>query len=122
MDNYLNPKGESKLVATVAMETRSDPSTDRQYTAFYAFDSEGLRINSAALDSEGPKKIPESCYSCHMGYTKTNASPKTEHGGQFLPFDQNLFENWPGKPTVTAQSKNISTLNALMWNWGKWFQ
>lgn len=121
VDNYLDPRGESRLVATVAMETRSDPATDRQFTAFYAFDSEGRRINSAALDSEGPKKIPESCYACHMGYTNSTAFPKTEHGGLFLPFDQNLYENWPGKPTVAAQSSSIATLNALIWNWGKWF-
>ncbi|MEN8130314.1 MAG: carbohydrate-binding protein [Pseudomonadota bacterium] len=120
VDNYINPKGESKLVATVAMETRTDASTDRQFTAFYAFDSEGKRVNSAALDGEGPKNIPESCYACHMGYT-TGGLARKEHGGQFLPFDQNLFENWPGKPTVKNQRQNISTLNALIWNWGKWF-
>ena len=50
--------------------------------------------NQIKLDGEGAKSVPESCYACHKGYTSAGGNPV---GGEYLPFDIDAFEDWPGK-------------------------
>lgn len=120
VDNYLDPKGKSQLVATVAMERMN--FSGRTIVAFFVYDKDGNRINEIpdghrlnqlALDSEGPKSVPESCYACHFGFTTAGGNPS---GGQYLPFDVDSFEDWPGKPTRTAQKEAFRRLNRLIWS------
>ncbi len=34
---------------------------------YYVYAPDGRRLNAIALDSEGPKSVPEVCYACHGG-------------------------------------------------------
>ncbi len=88
-------------------------NTSRLITAFFVFDDKGKRIDRIALDTEGPKAVPESCYSCHKGYTDANNNPQ---GGQYLPWDINLLENFPGKPTLAQQLEKFRKLNRMVWH------
>jgi len=77
VENYVDPKGASpRLVAIVAME-RINPDTDDSYVAFFAYDRDGRRINQIALDGEGPKSDPESCFACHGGTLAAAGLTKT---------------------------------------------
>lgn len=130
VQNYADPKGTKgvpdqigrHLVATVAMERMrfTEGVHDRDIVAFFVFDKDGKRVNRLALDQEGEKAVPEQCYACHMGRTDpfgTDGSGKltlglgVPAGGQYLPFDIDSFENWPGQPTLTAQADEFRRLN-----------
>ncbi len=109
--NYQDPKGANTLAVTVAMERRWRSGTT--YIAFYVYDAAGNRINYAPLDTEGNKAVPYSCFACHKGYIAPSGNP---YGGSFLPFDINLFENWPGKPTIASQLDDLRRLNYMVWS------
>ena len=123
VDNYTighdpDSPGEPELIASVAME-RIDTG-NRYYTAFFVFDPSGKRINSIDLDGSGPKRVPEVCWSCHDGKmvdTDTNPANIGSHGGQYLPFDVNLFKRFPGGATLESQSQNFRDLN---WGTIRW--
>ena len=108
--NYIDPKGANTKAATVTMERMY--KWGRTFLAFFVYDETGQRTNRITLDSEGPKSVPEVCYSCHKGYTTAGGNPA---GGVFLPWDKGLFENWPGKPTVASQSEDFRRLNYNLW-------
>ena len=117
VENFLDPKGESPetppgglFAATVTMERMN--FSGRLITAFFVYDKDNNRVNELALDSEGPKSVPESCYACHMGYTSAGGNPV---GGQYLPWDIDLLENWPGKQSVAAQKEELRKLNRIIW-------
>jgi len=115
VDNFLDPKGKSSFAATVTME-RMEPSetcSDKSIIAFFVYDPDGNRINQLALDSEGPKSVPESCHTCHGGET-VNGVPSG--GAQFLPWNLDLFEDWPGEETVAAQAERFRELNDVAWS------
>lgn len=109
VENYLDPKGESNFAATVTMERMSN--FYGTFVAFFVYDSDGNRINQIALDSEGPKSVPESCWACHGGYGHGSAF----FGGNYLPFDVNNLEDWPGHPTRASQVANFRSLNYIVW-------
>lgn len=114
VDNYLDPNGESVLAATVTMERQRDSVDGHEFVAFFVYDAEGKRIDAIALDSEGPKSVPESCFPCHGGYEDQGKF----YGGQFLPFDLNSFVDWknnpvnPTNPKVRDQEAALRGLNA----------
>ena len=115
VDNFLDPKGKANFAATVTME-RMEPSetcSDKSIIAFSVYDPDGNRINQLALDSEGGKSVPESCHTCHGGET-VNGVPSG--GAQFLPWNLDLFEDWPGEETVAAQSERFRELNDVAWS------
>lgn len=109
VDNYLDPKGSSDFAATVAMERMSN--NYGMFVAYFVFDSEGNRINQIPLDSEGPKSVPQSCWACHGGY----GHGSTFFGGNYLPFDVNALEDWPGHPTRASQVEQFRSLNYIVW-------
>ncbi len=115
VDNFLDPKGKSNFAATVVME-RMEPaetcSPDKSLIAFFAYDKDGQRINKLALDSEGPKSIPESCYTCHGGGS-IDGIPSDK--AQFLPWNLELYEDWPGQQSVDSQAENFRALNDIAW-------
>ncbi|MEE9491969.1 MAG: hypothetical protein V3W04_01135 [Gammaproteobacteria bacterium] len=117
VENSLDPKNllpdtpdGGLFAATVTME-RMD-FLGRVITAFFVFDQNGKRTNQIALDTEGPKSVPESCYACHLGYTSAGGNPV---GGQYLPWDLALLEDWPGKAPLSAQLDAIRRLNQIVW-------
>jgi mono/diheme cytochrome c family protein len=117
VDNYLDPKGEKegaergpKFATTVTMERMN--LFNSIVTAFFVYDTNGHRVNQLALDSEGPKAVPESCYACHKGYTSAGGNPV---GGQYLPWDIDLLEDWPGRPKKNDQLDAFRQLNRIVW-------
>lgn len=119
VENYLDPKGKSELIATVAMERMN--FSGRTIVAFFVYDMDGNRINTIPdghrlnqipLDSEGAKSVPESCYGCHFGFTTAGGNPS---GGQYLPFDIASFEDWPGRPALAEQLEQFRRLNRAIW-------
>jgi len=114
VDNYLDPKGKQTFAATVAME-RMEPSetcSDKSIIAFYVYAPDGRRINQLELDSEGSKSVPESCYGCHGGENE-NGIPSD--GAKFLAWNIDLFEEFPGEPSLEAQTENFRELNDIVW-------
>lgn len=111
-----NPTAVKNLFATVAMEyvgqtifgLGSPPQVD-----FYVFDKLGQRINAAALDSEGPKAIPQMCMACHGG----TYDPQTHRvtGASFLPFDVFSFHYSTTQGyTQSDQEEQFRKLNAMV--------
>lgn len=106
VQNYLDPETTSDFAATVAMERMP-----AGYVAFFVYDAAGNRINQIALDSEGPKSVPESCWACHGGH----AHGSSFYGGNYLPFDVDNLKDWPGHPTRAAQLDDFQDLNDIVW-------
>jgi hypothetical protein len=101
--------GDEKVVATVTMERRTD--LDNSVT-YYVYAPDGRRLNAIALDSEGPKAVPEVCYTCHGG-SHDDASKPT--GGAFLPFDLHALKPWQASgTTVSEQASQFALLNQLI--------
>ena len=118
-DNPRTPK----IFASVAMErvkNKANPSgsfSNRHYTAFYVFDSDGRRINSIDLDGSGRKRVPESCWSCHDGarFSFRHGGQEGSNNGQYLPFDIKLFRQFPGGPTINSQLDKFRKLNDIVY-------
>lgn len=110
VENSLDPKGASVFAATVTMERMS--GNYGNFVAYFVYDANGDRINQIALDSEGPKSVPESCYACHGGSRHGSAFM----GGNYLPFDIEALEDWPGHPTRAQQLEDFRELNDIVWN------
>jgi len=101
VSNYTNVEdavtGSSDLlIATVAMEYSPLPSGGPPITKFYVFNSNGVRVTSAALDGGGQKFVPGLCIVCHGG---TNPTTHTNNyfglenvHAHFLPFDLRSFD------------------------------
>ena len=112
------PTDNPEFFASVAMERVqwfSSFGSRGFYTAFYAYDKNGQRVNSVDLDGSGPKRIPEVCWSCHDGHKSTTAgyNPTGMYFGQYLPFDINLFTTYPGALAPRLQA-GINRLNAFI--------
>ncbi len=77
--------------ASVAMEyvKNSDKNTPNG-VRFYVYDQTGDLLPSAILDSEGEKRIPDICTSCHGGYYDSQAGELV--GASFLPLDVPAFD------------------------------
>ncbi|MEE9320095.1 MAG: hypothetical protein V3U76_06580 [Granulosicoccus sp.] len=106
VENFLNPgTGNEKFAATVTME-----KLPRGLIAFGVYDPDEKRINQIGLDSEGAKSVPESCYACHGGGSHAGAPQK---GVQYLPWDIDLLEEWPGHGTLESQAENFRKLNLI---------
>lgn len=116
VDNFIEPKGKSSFIGTVTME-RMEPSEtcspDKSVIAFFVYDTDGNRINQIALDTEGAKSVPESCHACHGGETVNGVPSGT---AQFLPWNIDLFEDWPGQETLSSQAEKFRELNDVAWS------
>lgn len=131
VDNYLNPTYASPaarsqpaidnaalaapntFAATVTMERMTVAGSQTpSVVAFFVYDADGRRINQIALDNEGPKPVPESCYACHQGRTDNAGVP---YGGVFLPFDIDAYQDWAGEPTRDAQEEDFRALNQIVY-------
>ena len=89
--------------AIVAMEWKVG-----QGVKFYAFGRDGRLVTAAALDSEGPKFVPNACLACHGGLFDPQAGEV--QGAAFLPFDVSTFRLRSDLPYDFAK------LNALVAN------
>ena len=114
VENFSDPKGESRFFATVVMERidSSETCSDANIIAFFAYDPQGNRVNQATLDSEGPKSIPESCYTCHGG-KNINGIPLGE--AHFIPWNTKLLEDWNDHEILAPQADAFRRLNLMVW-------
>ncbi|MGA3265582.1 MAG: carboxypeptidase regulatory-like domain-containing protein [Verrucomicrobiota bacterium] len=136
-DAPAEPTGDSKAVATVAMDyaatiTTNAPGnyTTNRYTKFYVFGflqggfsaTMGLRRN-ADLDGAGAKIVPNLCVTCHgsqaptfkqlpagRGWSVSNPDVK----GYFIPFD---LQSFTYKQGLGVQQSALRTLNAGIYQW-----
>lgn len=108
--NFLDPEGASFFAATVTME-RLTNGIGGSFIAFFVYDGDGNRINQIALDSEGPKAVPESCWACHGG-GEDDAGEYV--GGTYLPFDIDALKDWTAHATRAEQLGAFRLLNEAM--------
>lgn len=85
--------------------------TNRMDVKFYVYKDDGTLQLDAALDSEGPKYVPQMCLTCHGGFVQSNRV----QGASFLPFDVFSFL-YSTQPTFTraAQEERFAKLNLLV--------
>jgi hypothetical protein len=95
--------------AIVAMEWKAGAGVK-----FYAFGRDGRLVTAAALDSEGPKFVPNACLACHGGLFDSEAGQV--HGAAFLPFDMSTFRLRPDDPRGGYLPYDFAKLNALVAN------
>jgi hypothetical protein len=95
--------------AIVAMEWKQGEGVK-----FYAFGRNGQLVTAAALDSEGPKFVPNACLACHGGLFDSQ-NGRVE-GGAFLPFDMSTFRLRPDDPRGGYLPYDFAKLNALVAN------
>src|SRR5262249_37124210 len=69
--------------------------TRNQQVRFYIYDGSGNRSDTAALDREGQKSVPQMCMACHGGEYVGPIHQAV--GSSFLPFDVNSFK-YSAKP------------------------
>ncbi|MEO7731790.1 MAG: hypothetical protein ABIY55_12510 [Kofleriaceae bacterium] len=82
---------------------------------FYTYNGDGLRRESAQLDTLGPRPVPQVCMSCHGG--SYDAERHLARNARFLPLDPNVVlwaaPGSPGGVTRAAQEERIRTMNLL---------
>jgi hypothetical protein len=100
---------------TVAIAYR--PSMEPGYQVqFYTYDAQGKRVDSAQLDSHGPRPHPHICMSCHGGvYDEARHLAKN---ARFLPLDPNVVvfaAPASGQPSLTRTGleERVRVVNAL---------
>jgi cytochrome c5 len=86
-------------VGTVAMDVDA-----HGITRFYAFGSAGTMITAVALDSEGPKALPQVCTVCHGGGPH-KAGFGADQGALFREFEPSLLEKRPTIDQATAEAE-----------------
>lgn len=98
-------------LATVAMEYKQ--SLGINAVSFFVFDATGQLLKKVALDSEGPKDIPQLCLACHGG--SYNTSTDNVENALFLPFDvfSFLYDQVEGQ-TLAVQQQNLRELNKIV--------
>jgi hypothetical protein len=95
--------GNAQPFATVAMEW--DPNQPLVTSVqFYVYNQAGVRVNEAALDSEGAKSVPQICQACHGGSVDPN--DHLAHESRFLPFDIASFLTIDDVYSALAVSQN----------------
>jgi len=97
-------------LASVAMEYH--PADAPNAVKFFVFNAGGNLLNSVALDTEGPKPVPQLCLACHGGsYNGTNHNAEN---ALFLPFDvfSFLYDQVEGK-TLAFQQQSFRELNKI---------
>lgn len=101
-------------VATVAMVYASLAGGGSNAVRFYVFDKNGNRLNQVALDSEGPKNVPNVCLPCHGG--TYNSSTNTVTGASFLPFDVFTYRFSTADPnySLSSQQEAFRQLNKMI--------
>ena len=85
--------------ATVTMEF--DPTAGASMVQFWAYKSDGTYLAHPALDSQGPKPIPDICMACHQGTYSGTPGAKV-NGAVFLPFDLDSFLDDTATPFPTS--------------------
>jgi CSLREA domain-containing protein len=97
--------------ATVAMVFQ--PGLASNEVKFYVYGADDKRLDAVALDSQGPKFVPQLCLPCHGG----NYDPATDSvtGARFLPFDLDAFQfsKTPGFSRIEQEEK-FRALNRLV--------
>jgi len=98
-------------LATVAMEYRQSLGVNA--VSFFVFGQTGGLLKKVALDSEGPKDMPQLCLACHGG--SYNTSTHNVENALFLPFDvfSFLYDEVEGQ-TLAAQQPNLRELNKIV--------
>jgi hypothetical protein len=98
-------------LATVAMEFKQ--SLGINAVSFFVFDASGLLLKKVALDSEGPKDMPQVCLACHGG--SYNTGTDNVENALFLPFDvfSFLYDQVEGQ-TLAVQQQNLRELNKIV--------
>lgn len=109
--NYQNSKSYhiGDAVATVAMEY--DPSDLENTVKFFVYDKSGENLLvDVALDSEGPKTVPNVCLNCHGG--EYNFENNSVSDARFIMFDYELFTD--GGVSLKSQENSIKKLNEMV--------
>ena len=110
--------------ATVAMEY--DPVKGVQFWAYHGevvtagVSDGGKYFPNPALDSQGPKTMPDICMACHQG-TYSGSTTTGVAGAVFLPFDLDSFKDdtdqlFPVHPPSAALQTQMHTLNNMIAN------
>jgi len=107
-----NARSATALQATVAMEY--DPTATGHEVQFWAYDGSNNYLAKPALDSQGPKPMPEMCQACHGGHFDNTT--KTASKAAFLPFDLDSFlYDTAGDPhTSAAVQEQFRQLNNIV--------
>jgi hypothetical protein len=99
---------------TVCITWRPSMPADYQ-VQFYTYNGDGLRRESAQLDTLGPRPVPQVCMGCHGG--SYDAERHLAKNARFLPLDPNVVlwaaPGTPGGVTRAAQEERIRKLNLL---------
>lgn len=80
----------------------------------------GLYFHNPALDSQGPKTMPDICIGCHQG-SYSGSTTTGVAGAVFLPFDLDSFKDdtnqfLPAHPPSAAVQTQFHTLNNMIAN------
>jgi hypothetical protein len=98
-----------------------DPSLGINAVRFYAYHADlpnfdGTLFKNPALDSEGPKFLPQLCIACHGG--SYNGSTHNVEGASFLPFDvlgsNFLYDTGPDNYSLANQQGQFRALNHIV--------
>jgi hypothetical protein len=101
--------------ATVAMVY--EPPSGSNAVKFIVYDANGVRSNTAQLDSTGNNvSVPNNCLSCHgINASYSSSSNAVSANAKFLPFDPYSFKfSTASGFTFAAQADAIRRLNALI--------
>lgn len=101
-------------VATVAMVYDDSANGGANDVSFVVYDADGDRLEQVALDSEGPKSVPQVCLPCHGGSYSSSSNSVT--GSSFLPFDVFTYEfsTADASYTLSAQQEAFRQLNDMV--------
>lgn len=111
INNAINRRNPLATVAMVHVDWIDGQAND---VRFYVYDGNGNLIPQVALDSEGPKAVPQLCLPCHGGFY--DAAANAVHGASFLPFDvfSYIFSDVRSDFSLSAQQESFRQLNAMV--------
>jgi hypothetical protein len=92
----------TNLIATVAMEYAPLAAGGPRVMKFFVFGANGQRADTADLDGNGQKAVPNLCVICH-GVTKFTGA--ADVGAQFLPFDLSSFQYSPTESRASQEAQ-----------------
>jgi hypothetical protein len=98
-------------IASVAMEYDAAAPANEQ-VRFYVYPAGGTLALKAALDSEGPKNVPQLCIACHGG--SYNPVSHKALGTAFREFDVHSYLYDATTWTLSNQQENFRRLNEMV--------
>jgi hypothetical protein len=108
-----NAIGHISPLASVAMEFDSTAPANEQ-VRFYVYPAGGTLLLKAALDSEGPKNVPQLCLACHGGVYNTISHKVL--GSAFREFDVYSYLYDTTTWTLPNQQENFRRLNEMVFS------